>query len=91
MTFYGTLAISVDVEGSSVKLIPKVVDKPTETPEPFSGTSPLDKELKLPTGKYLLEVNNDGYDRWIRHVYITKENATSVSVSLSKSLPPEIQ
>ncbi len=91
MTFYGTLAISVDVEGSSVKLTPKTMDKPTETPAPFTGTSPLTKELKLPTGKYLLEVNREGYDRWIRHVYVTKENAASVTVSLVKSLPPEIQ
>lgn len=91
LTFYGKLAISVDVEGASIKLTPKAVDKPTETPDPFSGTSPLSSELELPTGKYLLEVNSEGYDRWIRHVYITKDNSASVTVSLVKSLPPEIQ
>ena len=89
-TFYGTTRVSVDRPGATIRLIPKELDKPELSSGEITATSPAKEAIKLPTGKYLLEVTLDGYDRWIRHVYITRDQSSDVNVSLTRALPPEL-
>lgn len=89
--FFGTTTITVNREGATLKLIPKKLDKPSHSVETIVKTSPHEEAIKLPTGKYLLEVTLEDHDRWIRHIYITRDNDSPVRVRLSKSLPDELR
>lgn len=71
MTFYGTVAMSIDQPGASV-----VVDG-----EP-AGTSPLPEPLRLPVGRYLVEVQKDGFYPWRRYVDIHRDVDDAVEVML---------
>lgn len=90
-TFFGSVLVAVDQPGATLKLIPKNLDKPELSQGELALTSPLKEPAKLPTGKYLLEVNLNGYDRWIRHIYITRDQKTDVDVRLTKALPIELK
>ena len=90
-TFFGTVTVKVDPPGATVKLIPKKLDKPELSQGDQSMSSPVKEPVKLSTGKYLLEVNKDGFDRWIRHVYITRDQNIDVEVSLTKAIPVELK
>ena len=90
-TLFGSLKVSVDVPKATINLVPKTLDKPgseVSMPEPQVLKA---GGAKLPTGKYFLEVTAPGYTRWIRNVYITRENETKVDVLLLKALPPELR
>lgn len=90
-TFFGSVHVEVDQPGAKLKLIPRKLDKPELSPGEMALTSPLKEPAKLPTGKYLLEVNLDGYDRWIRHIYITRDQKIDVDVRLTKAMPIELK
>lgn len=87
MTFFGKVGVTVNVDDATVKIIPKQLDKANERVEAISATSPHKTIHEFPTGKYLIEVDRDGYDRWIRHVYVTRGSEQVVEVRLSESLP----
>jgi len=87
MTFFGKVGVSVNVDNATVKIIPKQLDKKSEQVESISATSPHKTIHEFPTGKYLVEVNLDGYDRWVRHVYVTRGSEQIVEVRLTESLP----
>lgn len=90
-TFFGTTKVMVNVPGAKLKLIPKNLDKPEMSQGEMTLDTPLKDPVKLPTGKYLLEVTLDGYDRWIRHIYIARDQNVDVNVTLTKSLPMELR
>lgn len=89
--FYGTVKVDVSQKGATIKLEPKKLDSPKAQDEVISLTSPMEKPKKLATGKYFLEVTKDGYDRWIRNIYIKRDDQTSVQVEMSKALPAAIR
>ncbi len=89
--FYGEMKVTIDQKGATFKVIPKKLDKPSLEQKALTHTAPMEEPIKLPTGKYLLEVTHEGYDRWIRHIYITRDNESLVNVTMYKSLPPEIR
>lgn len=89
--FFGSVSVEVDQKGATVKLIPKELDKSSSEIDPVVKTSPVQGAVKLPTGKYLLEVTHEDHDRWIRHVYVTRDNESSVRVRMTRSLPPELR
>lgn len=95
-TFYGSLGFKVQhrgkvIEGASVKVLAKSVDKADVKVDPLAVTMPSSKKFKLPTGKYFIEVNAEGYDRWIRNVYVTRDSDNLVLISMKQSLPEEIR
>ncbi len=90
-TFYGTTMVMVDQPGASMKLIPKKLDKPELSQGETVLTAPMKEAEKLPTGKYLLEITLEGYDRWIRHIYIARDQNVDVNVTLTKSIPVELR
>lgn len=96
MTFFGNLGFQVThkgkvVQGATINVTPKKIDKSSLTVEKMSLTTPVKKSFKLPTGKYFVEVKAKGYDRWIRNVYITRDSDNVVGISLTESLPDEIK
>ncbi|MBM4388589.1 MAG: PEGA domain-containing protein [Deltaproteobacteria bacterium] len=48
------------------------------------GTSPMKEPLKLETGRYLLKLEMEGYDRWVRYVTIDREKTVKVEAELEK-------
>lgn len=89
--FYGTLRIAVDQKGASVAIKPVQLDSPKAKEESFAITSPMDEPRKLATGKYFVEVTKPGFERWIRNVYVKRDQETDVQVKLSESLPEAIR
>jgi hypothetical protein len=89
--FHGTVRVDVSQEGATIKLEPKKLDSPKAKSEVITLTSPMDKPQKLATGKYFLEVTKSGYDRWIRNIYIKRDEQTGVDVNMSKALPEAIR
>jgi tetratricopeptide (TPR) repeat protein len=89
--FYGEVEIDVSHKGAAVSLTPKKLENTKVEVEPVEVTSPMEKSRKLPTGKYFLEVNKKGFNRWIRNIYIRRGETTAVEVQLSKALPEEIR
>lgn len=71
MTFYGTVAVTIDQPGAAI-----LVDG-----EP-AGTSPLAEALRLPVGRYLVEVQKDGFYPWRRYVEIYRDVDDAVEVQL---------
>lgn len=71
MTFYGSVALTVDQPGASI-----VVDG-----EPV-GLSPLSEPLRLPVGRYLVEVHLDGFYPWRRYVDIYRDVDDTTDVQL---------
>ena len=90
MTFFGTLSITVDQPGATVVITPKQIEHAEQEVQAMTLTSPLEP-IKLPTGKYFIEINRPGFDRWIRNVQVGRDSDTGVQVRLTKSLPAEIQ
>lgn len=90
-TFFGSAKVEVDREGARVTITPLQIDKPDQKVEPISVTSPMQEMVKLPTGKYRLLVEMEGFEPWVRNVYVTRDGSAVVSVSLSRALPPEIR
>ncbi len=88
--FHGTLSVDVSEKGATIKLEPKELDSPRASKEAITVESPLEKPKKLATGKYFLEVTKPGYDRWIRNIYIKRDEETSVQIKLSRALPAAI-
>ncbi len=89
--FYGEAKVEVDQEGAKIKLEPLELDSPKAKSKTISLTSPMEEAHKLSTGKYLLEVTKPGFDRWIRHIRIERDEQTTVDVALIKGLPAAIR
>ncbi|MFP4596912.1 MAG: tetratricopeptide repeat protein [Persicimonas sp.] len=89
--FFGEAKVEVDQEGAKIKLEPLELDSPKAKSEASSRTSPMEEAQRLPTGKYLLEVTKSGFDRWIRHIRIERDEQTAVEVRLSRGLPEAIR
>lgn len=90
-TFFGTAKMELAVEGARVSLEPKLLDKVDPSIQKRVWMTPIKNEIRLPTGKYFLEVKKKGYDRWIRNIYVRRDSETLVQINLTKSLPSEIQ
>lgn len=90
MTFYGSMTITVDQPGAAVSITAKQLDHPEMQAEDQALLSPIKDSIKLPTGKYFIEVKKDGFDRWIRNVQVGRDADSSVQIRLTKSLPAEI-
>ncbi len=71
-TFFGELAVVVNVDGADVYVDSNPV-----------GASPV-KGVKLNAGKHFLEVKKPGYHPWVRNVVIPRDDIHSVSVNLEK-------
>jgi tetratricopeptide (TPR) repeat protein len=94
-TYFGTLKVEVDQKGAKVEVEPLELDAPEseDTPEDLAFTveSPMEEERTLPTGKYSIEVNKDGFNRWIRYVRVDRDELRTVSVEMIRALPSEIR
>ena len=94
-TLFATLALDVDQDDAPATVSPLDLDAPDSPDAPqnpgFETTSPVEKPERLPTGKYFLEVTKEDYDRWIRNVYIKKDQETKVDIDMTRSLPEEIR
>jgi tetratricopeptide (TPR) repeat protein len=91
LTFFGELEIKVEQPGASIKIVPRELDKPDSTAPEKAGTSPMKAPVKLATGNYFIEVNLDGYNRWVRNVRVSRDATNQVEVKLNKALPEEIR
>lgn len=90
-TFFGMLKVEVDQPGATIRVTPKALDKADETAQVQSVASPMAEPLKLATGKYFVEIEREGFDRWIRNVQVTREGTTLVEAKLNKQVPEEIR
>jgi len=52
------------------------------------GVAPL-KQIRLETKKYLLKLEKDGYDLWVRYVTIQKEKTHTLRATMEKSEAPK--
>ncbi len=96
-TFFGQVDVNVShdgkpLEGVTVTLEPKKLDKPDPDAPIVSLTIGADsKPVELATGKYFLEIEIEGYRRWIRNVYISRDSEQSIDVNLARSLPSALR
>lgn len=90
-TFFGLLKVEVDKPGAVVRVSPVKLDKVDETAQPVQVSSPMTAPIKLATGKYFVEIEREGYMRWIRNVQVTREGTTLVEARLTQELPEEIR
>lgn len=91
MTFFGTMTLVVDQPGATISLTPKSLEHAEMQVDAMTVTSPVKEPLKLPTGKYFVEVKKDGYDLWIRNVQVGRDADSNVQIRLTKSLPQELE
>lgn len=91
MTFYGTFSLSLEQKDARVRLLPKQLDKPGAMAQAADFGNVPSKPVKLPTGKYLLEVTHPEHFKWVRHIYIRRDSDTPVEVKLSPLPPPELR
>lgn len=91
MTFYGTFKIDVDQAGATVTLTPKKMDNPDAPTKVITLTTPVKKPIKLATGKYFLQVTKPNFGKWIRNIYVTRGQESSVKVEMQHLLPAEIR
>lgn len=84
---YGNLELSIDEEGATVKLEPRELEVAGAVSEPVKKTSPVDEPIKLPTGKYFLQVTKSNYDKWIRNIEISRDQTQKIRIKLSRSIP----
>ena len=89
--FHGTVEVIVDQKGATIALTPKELDSPRAPDKKVTLTSPMKEPHKLPTGKYFLEVTKDDYNRWIRNIYVKRDEKTVVDVRMSEALPEAIR
>ena len=96
-TFFGKVAINVlhegkPLEGVTVTLEPKKLDK--ADPSASSVAIPAnaeDGDAQLATGKYFMAVEIEGYRRWIRNIYVTRDSEQTVEVNLVRALPDTLR
>ena len=89
--FFGTVKVSVDQEGATVKFHPEELDNPRGPDEPVVKEAPIEEPVELETGKWLVEVTKPDFHRWVRYVQIQRDKESEVRVQLSKKLPEEIR
>ncbi|MFB6264459.1 MAG: tetratricopeptide repeat protein [Bradymonadaceae bacterium] len=90
-TFFGKVRVDVDQKDATIKFHPEKVESPKAPSSPVMRTSPMEKPVKLVTGKYLLEVTKPNYHRWVRYIQIQRNKTEKVSVEMEKKLPEEIR
>lgn len=90
-TFFGTLRIEANEEDAEVALKPKSLDAPNAPDEPVHTTTPVEEPIRLATGKWRLELQKEGYHKWVRHVDIRRDKEKTVNAEMSKQLPEEIR
>lgn len=91
MTFYGTISVSMEQKDARVRLVPRQLDKPDAMTQAADFGNVPSKPVKLPTGKYLLEVTHPDHFKWVRHVHVRRDADTPVEVKLSRLPPPELR
>lgn len=89
--FHGTVRIEVSHEDAKIKIEPKKLDSPKAKAQVITLSSPMETPQKLATGKYFLEVTKSGYDRWIRNIYVKRDQETGVVVKMNEALPEAIR
>lgn len=90
-TFFGKVKVDVDQDEAEVELKPEDLDAPREPNEGAKTTSPVESPIELETGKWLLEVEKEGFHRWVRYVDVKRDQTTTVDVNMEKKLPEEIR
>lgn len=74
MTFYGNIAVDVNVPGANISIDGLSV-----------GVAPLTEEIRRPVGRYLLQVEAPGYHPWQRYVNVVRAETTANDVRLIDS------
>lgn len=73
LTYSGTLALKVNVDGAEIFVDGQKV-----------GVSPLKEPYTLQTGKRFVELKKDGYHRWVRNVIIERDTQYDLSVNMGQ-------
>jgi len=89
--FHGTLKVVVNKPHATVKIEPRELDSKKGSSEVISMKSPFIMPLKLATGKYFVEVTLKGNKRWIRNIYIQRDEESEVNVTLRPAVPEAIR
>lgn len=89
--FFGEVLVEVDQKAATIDIEPRELDSPKADEKELDLESPMEEPEKLPAGKYFLEVNKSGYDRWIRNIEVTRDNQTTVDVEMIEALPEAIR
>jgi hypothetical protein len=71
ITYYGSVALTVSVEGATI-----LVDGTS------IGTSPVAEPVRLPVGRYLFEVQQPGFHPWRRYIDISRDVDDAIEVRL---------
>ncbi|TDP76000.1 hypothetical protein [Bradymonas sediminis] len=89
--FHGTLKVVVNMPHATVKVEPRELDSKKGSTEVIAMKTPIPMPLKLATGKYFIEVTLKGNKRWIRNVYIQRDEESEVNVTLRPAVPEAIR
>jgi len=73
--FHGDLALKVDQDGAAVSVDGQAL-----------GSTPL-KPTRVVAGKHYVEVSKAGYYKWVRNVFVTRDDTLSVDIQLEKLEP----
>ena len=72
--FYGTLEVKVTPNDGAVVFLNHI----KQGPSPFTSK-------KLETKRYLVHIEKEGWDRWVRYVTVVKDSTFTVDVKLEKT------
>jgi hypothetical protein len=90
-TFFGEVQIDVDQDGAEVEFKPEELDAPREPNEGAKATSPVESSIELETGKWLLQVEKEGFHKWVRYIDVKRNRTETVDVKMEEKLPEEIR
>ncbi len=95
-TFFGKVNVNVlhegkPLEGVTITLEPRELDKANANASSVSMSANAESGSSLATGKYYLSVEVDGYRRWIRNIYVTRDSEQTVEVNLVRALPDSLR
>jgi len=86
MEFSGKVRVDVE-KGATVRIFEGPSDQTSVVAE-FRAPG---AEVEVSEGRHFIEVELDGYDRWIRNVSVRRDETSEVKVTLTPSKPQELR
>ncbi len=87
MLFNGKLLVKTNVPEAKIRIF----EGPSDSTKVLAAVdAPMTEPVVALEGRHFVEVTADGYQRWIRNVSVSRDEATVVEVTLTRARPPEL-